>query len=275
MVVVLVEPIQPGNVGAVARAMKNFGLTRLVVVNPAPPFDPERARWMAPGAEDVLASMRIVATLDEALEGVHHAFATTARHRGDDQPVIDPTRAARRLFDSPPGEVSAILFGREDTGLTRAQVLRCEALLRIPTEQHASLNLGQATLLLASELFAEACRRGHRPEGRLVSGHTGPRATGDLDRRHGQEPLADLATIEPAVADLLALLDRVGYTRGTGPEKVWGTLREGFGRATLTRRQVAAMRGMVSRIEYALDHPEIDWRAGRKRTAPDNEDGSR
>ena len=81
VVVVLVEPQYPGNVGAVARAMKNMGLARLVIVAP-PAYDAEQARWMAPGAHDILAQARIVPDLNAALEGCHRAFAATARHRG-------------------------------------------------------------------------------------------------------------------------------------------------------------------------------------------------
>ena len=77
---VLVEPQHPGNVGAAARAMRNMGLDQLVIVAP-PAWDPETARWMAPGCDDLLDRIRVVATLDEALEGVHLAIASTARHR--------------------------------------------------------------------------------------------------------------------------------------------------------------------------------------------------
>jgi TrmH family RNA methyltransferase len=137
-VIVLVEPQHPGNVGAAARAMKNMGLSRLVIVAP-PAYDPEQARWMAPGCADLLAEMRIVGTLDEALEGVHVAVATTARHRKQGQPVFTPAELATRIADD--DRTFALLFGREDFGLSTEDVLRCDSLLRIPTPEHASLNL--------------------------------------------------------------------------------------------------------------------------------------
>lgn len=263
VVFVLVQPQHPGNVGAVARAMKNMGLRRLVIVDPPPSFDMERARWMAPGAADVLAAMRIVATLDEALEGVHRAVATTARHRSDGQPVHEPPGFATSVFDTPHDHVTAVLFGREDDGLHRAQTLRCESLLRIATDHHASLNLAQASLLVGHHLFEEARRRGLQPDGRLVGGRRAPKATRSLTPGARGVRRATVGEIEPAIEELVTLLNRVGFTKANGPERTGVTLRELLQRSGISDRQVAAVRGMVGRIEYALAHPEVDWAASR------------
>ncbi|MCB9681471.1 MAG: hypothetical protein H6733_08370 [Alphaproteobacteria bacterium] len=263
VVFVLVEPQHPGNVGAAARALANMGLWRLVIVDPSPAFDVERARWMSPGADDVLARMRIVATLDEALEGVHRAVATTARHRRHAQTVHEPGDVADQVLDGPDDHVTAILFGREDTGLSREHTLRCESLLRIPTADHASLNLGQAVLLTAHHVFEAGRRRGLVAPGRVVVGRHHKRSTSTLDNRRAS-PLADLGDVEHAVVEATALLNRIGYGKATSPERVGVTLREALQRAHLTERQVRALRGMLGRVEYALDHPEIDWRASRR-----------
>lgn len=267
VVFVLVGPQHPGNVGAAARAMANMGLTRLVVVDPAPSFDPERMRWMAPGADRVLDRLRIVATLDEALQGVHRAVATTARHRRDGQRVHEPDALAAQILDEVPGHVTAVLFGREDTGLTREEAARCESLLRIPTGAHASLNLGQAVLLVAHRCFEAARAQGLRATGRKVGGAHGSTDTRSLQQSGGTHGLADVTTVEPAVVELCTLLNRVGFGRATSPEKVAVTLREALQRARLSRRQVHAIRGMVNRVEYALDHPDIDWRASKRQQA--------
>ncbi|MBW1877112.1 MAG: RNA methyltransferase [Deltaproteobacteria bacterium] len=260
--IVLVEPQHPGNVGAAARAMKSTGLKHLVVVDP-PAFDMERARWMAPGCEDLFDTTRFVGTLDEALQGVHLAVATTARHRRHRQPVLEPADFAPQVLDAPPGQSTAVLFGREDFGLSREATARCHSLLRIPTLEHASLNLAQAVLIIAWSLFEEARRRGLDAQGRLVGGHT-HKPTAVYERRDGRDARADLPTLEPAVFELVALLDRVGYTRAAGPEKVGVTARSALQRAGLSRREVEAIRGMVSRIEWALDHPDVDWTKTRK-----------
>lgn len=263
MRIVLVEPQHPGNVGAAARAMKSTGLRHLVVVDP-PSFDMERARWMAPGCEDLLEATRFVATLDEALDGVHRAVATTARHRRHRQPVLEPADFAPQVLDAPPGQSTAVLFGREDFGLSRDASNRCDSLLRIPTLEHASLNLAQAVLIIAWSLFEEARRRGLDARGRVVGGH-GEKPTATLERPDRRDARADLPLLEPAVDELIELLDRVGYTRGTAPEKVGVTARSALQRASLSQREVAALRGMVSRIEWALDHPGMDWTKTRKR----------
>lgn len=266
VVVVLVEPQHPGNVGAAARAMKNFGLRRLVLVAP-PCYDPEQARWMAPGCDDLLANVRIVATTEEALEGVQRAVASTARHRRVGQQVREPRQVAAQLFDDVDAHdqaTTAILFGREDFGLANDDVLRCESILRIPTPDHASLNLGQAVLLVAHALFEEARERGAQATGRVLGGSRGNTTTRLLSQKDDRDRLADVPVMEPAVLELVGLLERVGYLRGVTPDKVRGTARETLQRAKVSVRQIDALRGMVARVAWALDHPGLDWRATRR-----------
>lgn len=262
VVIVLVQPQYPGNIGACARAMKNMGLHRLVIVDP-PAFDAERARWMAPGCADVIAGARLVATLDEALEGVHRVVGSTARHRKQGHPIHEPRALANQILAG--DDVTAILFGREDFGLSKAHVQRCESILRIPTPEHASLNLGQAVLLVCHSLFEAARARGGKASGRSLGGSRGKKSTHDVERRGSpRDRRADTQQTEPAVAELVGLLDRVGYTRGAAPEKVALTGRQALQRAGLSIRHVEALRGMVARLEWALDHPGVDWKKTRK-----------
>lgn len=257
---VLVEPQHPGNVGAVARAIANMGLRRLVLVDP-PAWDPEQARWMAPGCDELLRDVRVVATLDEALDGVGRAIATTARHRRRGQPVIGPQEVATQILDDPE-RTTAILFGREDHGLPDSAILRCDSVLRIPTAPHASLNLGQAALLIAWELFEARRERGEPAPGRLLGG-SAETSTARLDRRDRRDRPAELSAIEPAVAGMVGLLDRVGYLRGLDPAKLGVTLGGLLQRAKASVRETEAIRGMIARIGWALDHPGVDWRASR------------
>jgi tRNA (cytidine32/uridine32-2'-O)-methyltransferase len=262
VVVVLVETQHPGNVGASARAMKNMGLRRLVLVNPAA-YDPEQARWMAPGCDDVLADMRIVSTLEEALVGVDLAVASTARHRKRGLPVIDPPTLATGIFDRDDG-VTAILFGREDFGLSDADVLKCASILRIPTPEHASLNLAQAVLLVSWSLFDGWRARGGAATGRMLGGTPNAEvSTARAQRRDKRDRPADVPTMEPAIDGIVGLLDRVGYLRGVDPSKVGSTFRGLLQRARASIREVEAFRGMLNRIDWALDHPDVDWKRGR------------
>lgn len=222
--------------------MKNMGLDRLVVVAP-PAFDPEHARWMAPGCDDVLARMRIVRTLDEALAGVHRAVATTARHRRHQPDVLDPTGLGAAILDAPDDHVTAILFGREDFGLSAQDVARCDALVRIPTPEHASLNLAQAVLLVAHAIFEEGRARGLAATGRIVGGTRGQRTTTELQRGDRR---ADLAEMEPVVDEIVALLKGKGYE--AGPEKIAQSVRAALQRAGPSDRELNALRGMIRKL---------------------------
>lgn len=264
LLVVLVGPQNPENVGTAARAMANFGLRQMVIVDPAESFDPERARWRAPGAEAVLAAARFVPTLADALAGVHRAVATTARHRRHEPEVVDPDGLAQGFFDSAPGLRTAIVFGREDVGLHADEVARCGTLLRIPTAEHASLNLGMAVLLVASRLFEGARKAGADAPGRLVVGRRKVRSTLALQVGDADDRPADLAAVEPVVDGLMQLLADVAYTGSTSPERVAVTLRELAQRATPTVRETRALRGMVATVSKALGRARrgLDQAAG-------------
>jgi TrmH family RNA methyltransferase len=271
LVIVLVEPQHSGNIGATVRAMANMGLHRLVVVAP-PSFDPERIRWMAPNCDDVVRQIRIVQTVEQALEGCHRAVATTARHRRGGQPVWTPADFAREHWNDPhPDRVTALLFGREDSGLSKEDVDRCQAVLRIPTPEHASLNLGQAVLLVANQWFSTGVERGVTPLGRPLGGRRGQKPTHDLDDASRHEPLATVSELSDVVADLTHLLERVGYTRGTPREKVQQTSLTLLQGASLTRRQTTALRGMVNKTQSALDRAAVEPDATEP-CAPESDD---
>lgn len=265
VVVVLVQPQMPGNVGATARAMANFGLSRLVIVDPPPSFDPEEARWMAPGAHGVIAGALLTATLDEALEDVQRVVATTARHRKHHQPVDEPPAFAEAVLDDP--GTTAILFGREDFGLANEHAQRAERLVRIPTAEHASLNLAQAVLLVGHHLFEAARTRGLDAPGRLTQTRRGERSAADL--APPAHPAASVAALEPLVDEAVALFERLGLTRGTAVERYAVSVRGGLQRAGLRPGQVGALRGVVRRMQYALDHPGVDLTLGRSAKSDD------
>ena len=257
--IILVRPQHSGNIGAAARAMQNMGLNDLVVVDP-PSYDPETARWLAPGCSDMVASVRVVPTVLAALEGIQVCVATTARHRKQLQPVTTPSELARRIATEPAR--FAILFGREDFGLSTEDSLHAESLLRIPTPEHASLNLGQAVLLVSYALFEEARTHGPVATGRTLGGttHTSTRRKSKPDRRQGP---AGMEQLEPVVEEAIQILERVGYFRSTPPTKVRLTLRQTLQRAKPNFRHTEAFRGMLSRIRWALENPEADPRAVR------------
>jgi TrmH family RNA methyltransferase len=152
--IVLVETSHPGNIGAVARALKNMSLGELVLVRPRQFPHPE-ATARASGAEDLLSRTRVVTQLSEALEGCGLVLATTSRGRGDQNfRVTDARAAARRAIRQAEQSPVAILFGAERTGLTNDELRYAHALLAIPANpDYASLNVAMAVQIVAYEIM--------------------------------------------------------------------------------------------------------------------------
>lgn len=151
--VVLVAPQHPGNIGAAARAMKVMGLSDLALVTPKH-FPSAEATARASGADDVLASARVCATLDEAIGDCVLAIGTSARARHTEWPLLDGRAAAAKAIDQArAGQRVALVFGRERSGLTNDELDRCQLHLQLPTNpQYASLNLAAAVQVVSYEL---------------------------------------------------------------------------------------------------------------------------
>jgi TrmH family RNA methyltransferase len=151
--IVLVEPSHPGNIGAVARAMKNMALRELWLVKPKQFPDPE-ATARASGADDLLAGAHVVDTLGEALAGCGYVAATTSRDRDQNFRVLDVRAAAQRLVLEARTAPAAVLFGAERTGLLNEHLEAAHALIRIPANpEYLSLNIAMAVQLVAYELY--------------------------------------------------------------------------------------------------------------------------
>ncbi len=249
VVIVLVRPQQPGNVGAVGRAMKNMGLRQLVVVAP-PAFDVDRARWMAPGSAMLLDEARYVRSVEEAIADCHFVVATTARTRHWRWPAHELEAFAPLPFDKP-GR-TAILFGPEDSGLSNEDIAYAHALLHIPTDANASLNLSQAVLLTAAAIFGEARKRGYYA---LEVEGTGPRGgpkRGAAPSGNGPAAPAPMERVEWVAQEWLGALEQAGYLMGHERVLVNATLRQILQRATLDEREVIALRGMFKKMRYKM-----------------------
>lgn len=149
--IVLVETSHPGNIGGIARAMKNMGLSQLVLVNPKE-FPSQVASARASSAADVLDDAKVVATLDEALLGTKLVVGASARLRKVSWPQLDVKETAKLALETvEEGEV-ALVFGREDSGLSNAEMDKCHYLAHIPTNPvYSSLNIGAAVQVFAYE----------------------------------------------------------------------------------------------------------------------------
>ncbi len=150
---VLVRPQMGENIGGAARAMWNFGLDRMRIVDPRDGWPNQKAVAMASGAGRLLDEAMLTTTVEEALADCTYVFATTARHRGLTKPVVTPERAmeqARAMGAE--GQKVAVLFGPERAGLENDDVARANAIISVPVNpEFASLNLAQCVLLTAYE----------------------------------------------------------------------------------------------------------------------------
>ena len=226
--VVLVEPTHPGNIGATARAMKTMGLARLCLVAPVR-FPSAEATARAAGADDVLHEARIVETVDEAIVGCGLVLGTTARPRRIEWPVVDAREGALRAVAGTAQTPVAVLFGRERSGLTNAEVDRCHALIRIPVSAgFSSLNVAAAVQIVAYEMRLAA----HGAGSAAVAPAKTPPATAD--------------EIEGFHRHLEATLIRIGYLDPAAPKLLMRRLRRLFGRAVPDRAEINILRGILT-----------------------------
>ncbi len=241
---VLVEPRSAGNIGAAVRAMLNFGFQDLRIVSPG--CDPlaDDARRMAVGAVGILEQAKVCDNLDQALEGAGVVIGTsrrTGRHRWPQVPVHLLANFLGERARS--GEV-ALLFGREDRGLTDLELDRCTHLVHIPTsERYASVNLAQAVLLLAWELHRAGL----------------PRDPGE------EEPIACDQAREAMYRHLEQALHTIGFLKRDSREVVMRRIRRMFGRADLSENEVRIVRGIA--------HQTL-WAAGKAGLVGDRDDDS-
>jgi len=227
---VLVEPAQPGNVGSVARAMRNMGLKNLTLVNP-PDHKSGDARKMAVGSGDILYGARVCTSLQEALADVKLAVATTHRPRRNDHVLIGPQEVARQVLALPEGDQAAIVFGREEHGLTNEEIQLCQMAGRIASAAtYPSLNLSQAALIIGYELYRAA---------------ENPPERGDLD-------LASHQQIESLFDHIERSLDGLGFNHLNRPRSFMRSLRRTLGRIPMERRDAATLHRVFRQIDKFL-----------------------
>lgn len=230
---VLVETSHPGNIGAVARAMKTMGFSQLVLVNPrfSNVLQQADAIAFASGALDVLASAKIVGSIAEALDGCNFAAALSARLREFSPPVMTPREVADLLaVDS--NLNAALVFGSERYGLPNEIVEKCNTLINIPTNtDYSSLNLAQAVQILAYEA-------------RLASAEeiVVPESIGF----HGEA--AGLAQIDAMYSHLEKALIAIDFLDPANPKKLMPRLRRLFSRTQLEAEEVNIFRGIARQI---------------------------
>jgi TrmH family RNA methyltransferase len=242
--VVLVHPREEGNVGSAARAMANMGLSELILVEPAAAFG-SVATAFAVGARHLLERARRVPDLKTALAPFRRVVGTTSiRDRRWEVPLITPRELPAHLAVDPPGTPTALVFGPEVGGLTNDDLSLASLIVTIPCSPvQPTLNLGQAVLILAYELFqASGPALGRLPP--LPKGTVG-----------SPEPPAATAEIDGLFGHVTEVLQRAGFARDDSFAGVLRDLRRLAARATPTSREVAILRGICRRTLRALCLP--------------------
>ena len=241
---ILINTSHAGNVGACARAMKVMGFEDLVLVAPrwANVLRREETIQRASGALDVLGRARIVATLEEALDGITHLCATAMTPRDFGPPTVAPRQHFESLVKALPDSAAplgvAFLFGSERFGMTNEDVYRCHVALSIPTNPaFGSLNLGAAIQVIAYEW-------------RLALGGFAVQAA-------TPEPVpADARQLAGMLAHLQEALVSVGFLDPESPKKLMPRLNQLFNRAALTQEDIHVLRGVAKAMMDTARQPK-------------------
>jgi tRNA (cytidine32/uridine32-2'-O)-methyltransferase len=227
--IVLVGTTHPGNIGAVARAMKNMSMNNLWLVSPKL-FPSAEATSRASGADDILYRAQVCSELSEAIADCDLVMGASARCRTISWPEITPRECAEKIIVQESGRRVAIVFGRENSGLTNPELDLCHLLLRIPCNQnYSSLNLAAAVQIVCYELFVA---RDIKEEVDI----------GDK----GAEPLATAAQMESFYSHLAAALVDIDFMHADKSKTIMRRLRRIYNRTHLDTKEVDILRGILT-----------------------------
>jgi tRNA (cytidine32/uridine32-2'-O)-methyltransferase len=234
--IVLVNTTHPGNIGAAARAMKNMGVSQLVLVDPIAEIDGD-AIVRASGASEILDNCTVVATLDEAVADCGLVIGTSARGRHIPWPLCSPRECAVKAKQATQNENSvALVFGRESRGLTNEELHRCNAHVHIPTNpDFSSLNIAAAVQVLCYEMRLAALAETEEDGNKWgVEWDYELAPHGDMERffEHLKQSLVDIGFLDPNT-----------------PKQLMTRLRRMFQRTALDKMEVSMMRGILAAVQ--------------------------
>lgn len=239
--IVLHKPRYPENIGACARAMRNMGFRRLVVVKPEN-FDLDKIMKLATHAAlDVIEKIKIFDDLKKALVSYSYVVGATARLGGQRQVTNLPSILASKIVSISCNNRIALVFGPEDRGLSNIDIRNCHALVNIPTADFTSLNLSHAVMIICYEILL-ACRNENK------------KFTPRLATRHELEGMYD---------QLKDILVRISYINPENPDYWMNKLRHFFNRIHLRAKEVSIIRGICRQIDW---YGKKSYEDGIKRT---------
>lgn len=232
--IVLVNTTHPGNIGGAARAMKNMGLSRLYLVAPKE-YPSDKAVWRSAGATDVLDEAVVVDTLDEAISGCSLVVGTSARERRIPWPLLDPRECGESVWVEAGQHEVAIVFGREDRGLTNEELHKCNYHVHIPAnEEYSSLNLATAVQVICYEVRMAFLKQ--------TAGNTLPNHTWDM-------PPADAGALENYYGHLEQTLAELGFLDPENPKQTMTRLRRMYNRVRMDQMELNILRGVLTAMQ--------------------------
>jgi tRNA/rRNA methyltransferase len=229
--IVLVEPQYAGNIGSCARAMKNMGLQKLVMVKPVD-FMVDEGFKMAVDAKSILKKAEIYPNLKDALSGTSLSIGTTRRKGKLRKPIYSIKEVVQKACSLSEKEGVAFVFGREDKGLLTQELKLCTLLSTIPTDDRfPSINLAQSVMITCYELF-------------FASGSA---------LMEEQPALAKFEDVEDFFRHLEETLVRIDFLNETYPTSIMVALRRLFGKAQLEEREVKILRGILRQVHWYVN----------------------
>jgi len=232
--ILLVRPRYHENIGSVARAMKNMGLNRLIVVDGSSPLHRD-AYKLASGAEDILERAEEFPTLREAISEMGCVVGMTSRAGKERSPLLTSRELVEELIPISEKNSIGLVFGSEKEGLTNEELSLCHFYVRIPSvDSFPSLNLAQAVMVLCYELFQSAT---------TIQKETGPLASSDHLERMFEHMERTLVAIE--------------FLDAKQPERITRVLRKIFGRSQMDEREVQIFQGIWSKMDWHLKRGKL------------------
>ncbi len=239
--IIMVKPRFPENIGSAARAMKNMGLAKLIVVNGCSPLHAD-AYKLASGAEDILERAEEFSRLGEAISEMGVVVGFTTREGRDRQPDITPEDLSKKLIPLSRENTIGLAFGSEKEGLTNEDLSLCHLCARIPSvESLPSLNLAHAVMIVCYELF---------------------KASMESPKKSTQ--LVQAWQLENMFEHMEKTLTRIGFLDPNYPKRIMGSLRRFFGRSQMEEREVRIFQGIWSEMDRNLEKRGLSKTEGKK-----------
>lgn len=228
--IVLSKTSHPGNIGGVARAMKNMALSELVLVSPKS-FPSQQATDRASGADEILDNAKIVTTLEAAVSDCQWVYGTSGRVRSFPWPQLTPKAAAEDLVQKVnQANKVAVVFGNEQSGLSNEELQLCHAHIAIPANpDFASLNIACAVQIIAYEIYVQQTQ-------------------GMLKMPFPEEARASHGAVQGLLEHWIAVAEQVGFLDPAHPKKFIPRLQKLFNKSQLTPEEVHLLRGFLKAV---------------------------